>query len=203
MNKPILYHVSHTGGLTELTPHVSTHGVGYVYATTNLYLALLFGSYKSNSDLDGIYGITPPDENGESIPFYKECYKDALKKCFAGISCSIYIVDPTNFEEGKTSFPGEVVSKKPVKVLKEIKVKDIYKELKKAIENNKFGFTPYSNDPEYKEMIRNHIKNRIILYEIYKREPESNIYRFCMDYYPDILKEVEEEMLNKNSTNNV
>ncbi len=193
MEKQKLYHVSHTGGLTELTPHVSTHGVGYVYATTNLILALLFGSDKSYGDLDGIYGTTTK-QDGKSIPFFKECYKDALKKCFAGISCSIYIVDPTNFEEGKTSFSAEVVSEKPVKILKEIKVKDIYKELEKAIKNNEFAFTPYSNDPEYKEEIYNHLKHRMILFGIHKQDPQSNMYRFCMDHFPDILKEVEKEI---------
>ena len=132
--------------------------------------------------------------NGEMIPIFEEAYPGALKRMSNGVSCSIYEVDPTTFEEGKTSFPvGELVSEKPVKILKERRVKNLYPVLLKLIENNKIKFVPYNKDEKYRQKMYNHIKSRIEMFKPYL-DKEGNSYRFCKDYFPNILAEVEEEV---------
>ena len=95
-----LYHVSHIANLKVLEPKLSSHNKEYVYATKDIVVALFFGSVKTMRDLDGLYG---GGFNGRK-PFFYEGFPGAFKRRFEGTSCYIYEVDPTNFEEGKTSY---------------------------------------------------------------------------------------------------
>ena len=180
-----IYHVSSTPNITVLEPRVSSHGKAYVYGTTNLNLALLFGSKKSNGDFDGIYGTH--DEK----PFFYEAYEDALKRRFQNEVCYIYEVDPTSFEAGKTSFRSEVVSEKPVKVIKCTEVKDLYQLLLKLIKKNKIEFQKYSTNPEYLAKIEEHIKDRLMRFGVLD-DKTTNIYKFCKEKFPTWFEECEE-----------
>lgn len=186
-----LYHVSATPDIKVLEPHVSTHGVSYVYATSDLNLALMFGSKKSLGDFDGILGLN------EGKPCFFEAYPNALERRFKGECCYIYEVDPTNFEEGKTSFSPEVVSIKPAKVLKCTKVDDLYRVINKLIKQGKIDFHKFSTAPEYVEQMEHHIKDRIIRFGILKN-PDSNTYKFCKEKFPQWIEECEHDI--KNST---
>ena len=105
--KEKLYHVSHIPNLTVLEPKVSSHGKPYVYATKDLTVALMFGSYKSMGDLDGAYG---GGCNGRK-PYFYEAFPGAFKRRFEDTSCYIYEVDPTDFMENKTQYNAELVVK--------------------------------------------------------------------------------------------
>ena len=179
-----LYHVSKVPNIEVLQPKKSTHGIPYVYATSNLELGLLFGSSKSYGDFDGSYGT----KNGK--PYFYEAYPNALKRRFENEVCYIYEVDPTTFETGKTSFKAEVVSLEPVKVLNCKKVDDLYSYLHLLIADGKLEYKPYSESVEYVEMINEHIKDRLISFNILKNQ-ESQIYKFCKEKFSSLINELE------------
>ena len=178
-----LYHVSTEPNLKVLEPLISTHGKSYVYATSNLEFALLFGGIESAGDFDGIYGIK------DSLPFFYEAYKGALKRRFEGAKCYIYEVDPSNFEKNKTSFRGEVVSEKPVKVINCKVVDNLYQHLLQLNENRKLKLRFFEETEEYRKMIHDHILDRIIRFNILNNK-DSNTYRFCESHFPTILEEL-------------
>ena len=181
-----LYHVSSIPDLKILEPRVSTHGKPYVYATENLEFAMLFGSKKSNGDFDGTYGIN------DGKPFFYEAYPGALKRRFSGEECYIYEVDSANFEKGKTSFSGEVVSEKPAKILNCKKVNDVYQYLLNEISAGKMIFKQYDDsDKEYVSMMEEYIRDRIIRFNVLQNK-DSNIYKFCKEYFPKIVQEIED-----------
>lgn len=182
-----LYHISHIPDIKILQPRKSTHGVPYVYATSYLELGLLFGSSKSHGDFDGLYGI----KNGK--PFFYEAYPNALKRAFENEVCYIYEVDPTTFEEGKTSFRAEVVSEKPVKVLGCLKIDDLYSHLLSLINEGKIEYEQYKEDSvEYVEMMKGHIKDRLVRFGILENK-ESDLYKFCNEKFSNIINELESE----------
>jgi len=178
-----LYHVSSVPNLKVLEPRISTHGKSYVYATSNLEFALFFGGIESAGDFDGMYGTN------DGIPFFYEAYKGALKRRFEGAKCYIYEVDPSNFEENKTSFKGEVVSEKPVKVLNCKVVDNLYQHLLQLNENGKMQLRFFEDTEEYRKMIHEHISDRIIRFNILDNK-NSGIYRFCESHFQNILEEL-------------
>lgn len=180
-----LYHISNIPDIKILQPRKSTHGVPYVYATSNLELGLLFGSSKSYGDFDGMYGTN------DDKPYFYEAYPNALKRRFENEVCYIYEVDPSTFEKGKTSFRAEVVSEKPVKVLSCLKVDDLYSHLLSLIDEGRVEYKPYKKDDlEYVEMINEHIKDRLMRFGILQNK-ESKYYKFCKEKFPTILDEIE------------
>ena len=183
--KDKLYHVSHISDLQVLEPRVSTHGKSYVYATKNLTVALLFGSNKSMGDLDGIYG----GGCGDRKPYFYEAYPGFFKRRFE----NIYEVDPTDFMEGKTSYKAEVVSEKPVKILKCTKVENLEKALLDLSKKGELDLRFYEKDnPEYVGVINKHIKDRIVRYGILDKKDQYQ-YEFCKDFFPEIVHELENE----------
>ncbi len=188
--KEKLYHVSHVPNLTVLEPRVSTHGKSYVYATKNLTVALLFGSNKSMGDLDGIYG----GGSGDRKPYFYEAYPGFFKRRFENVSCYIYEVEPTDFKEGKTSYSAEVVSEKPVKVLKCTKVENLEMTLLDLSKKGELDLRFYEKDnPVYVEVINKHIKDRIDRYKILE-DKEKYKYKFCKDFFPEIVMQLENEL---------
>ena len=180
-----LYHVSKVPNIEVLQPKKSTHGVPYVYATSNLELALLFGSSKSYGDFDGSYGTI------KGKPYFYEAYPNALKRRFKNEVCYIYEVDPTTFKRGKTSFGTEVVSEEPVKVLNCQKVDDLYTLLLSLIDEGKIEYKAYRKDDlEYVEMINAHIKNRLVNFKILQNK-DSMTYKFCKEKFPSLVYELE------------
>ena len=180
-----LYHISNVPNIEVLQPKKSTHGVPYVYATSNLELGLLFGSSKSYGDFDGCYGT----KNGKT--YFYEAYPDSLRRRFENEVCYIYEVDPKSFESGKTSFGAEVLSEEPVKVLNCKKIEDLYSLLLLLIDEGKLEYKPYDgNCAEYVEMISSHIKDRLISFGILQRK-NSVLYKFCKEKFPNIVNELE------------
>ena len=178
-----LYHVSSAPNLKVLEPHVSTHGKSYVYATSNLELALFFGSKKSAGDFDGMYG-TEGDK-----PFFYEAYEGALKRRFDGATCYIYEVDPSTFEGGKTSFGCEMVSTEPVKVKNCTEVSNLYQHLLDLNEKGRIDLHFFEDTSEYKKLIHDHIVDRIVSFNILDRK-NSWLYGFCQEKFPSIIDEL-------------
>ena len=181
-----LYHVSKIPNLTVLQPHVSTHGKAYVYATPNVECSLFFGGNMSFGDFDGIYGV---DNN---IAYFYEAYKGALKRRFDNAVCYIYEVDPSTFIEGKTTFNGELVSEKPVKILNCKKIESIYNILLELNNQSKIILHFYQDSEEYKNIIDAHIADRIVRFNVLNHKNDI-IYKFCKEHFPEILARLEEE----------
>lgn len=181
-----LFHVSKTGNLKILEPHTSTHGKPYVYATPNLEFSLFFGSKKSWGDFDGIYGLN------DGVPYFFEAYEGALKRRFGGQVCYVYEVDPTNFETGKTNFKGEVVSEKPVQVLSETKIENLYNHLLNLFEEGKINLHFFEHTKAYRKMIDNHISKRIIEFGALENKSRA-IYKICQEKFPQIVETLEKE----------
>ena len=173
--------------LEQLDPHVSTHGEAWVYAAKSQITSLLFGSSKSNGDLDGI--ITMKD--GKIC--FKEAYEGAFKERFGGARCMLYEVDSSTFEEGRTSFDGEVVSSKPAKILSKRKVTNIQEELMAAIERGEFELVTYKkDDPAYVSEIEAHIIDRMKDCDLEKNTNDSRV-KFFRKKFPQLYKKMLEE----------
>lgn len=183
-----LYHVSTIPDLKILEPHVSTHGKAYVYATSNLYFSLFFGGKESCGDFDGIYGLRL-DKNR---PYFYEAYEGALERRFDGAVCYIYEVDPSTFMSGKTSFKGEVVSEKPVKILNCKKVENLYDFLLKLNKEGKIELHFFEDTEEYRKMIDDHVTDRIVRFGILNFK-DSDLYKFCENHFPLIVRRLEAE----------
>lgn len=180
-----LYHISHTPNLKEIEPHISTHGKNYVYAIEYLPLGLFFG-IRGHGDFDGI--LSGRGKNKEHLPYFSEAYEGALN-LYKGQKCYVYEVDSKYFSQ-KTSWSEEYVSEKPVKVLNCRVVEDILSEMEEYEREGKIKLNRYSLDEQYQTLMNNYLKERIEMYGIWKN-PKTEIYKFCEEKFPQVLKEVE------------
>lgn len=158
----IVYHGSPIQGLDIINPNISTHNKSYVYATRNYILALIFSVKWDDFD------ILLSKENKKIV--LRESYKDAFYKIFKNKSGSIYHLPDTTFKLNKTSFSSELVSIKSVKVLREDKIDDIYNTI---MESKDIILIKYSDNKEYQNFVQNHIKKRLVSWEIINQKDED------------------------------
>lgn len=155
----MLYHVSQTAGLRTLTPHVSTHGKPWVYATENMVTALLFGAKVDDFDF-----FISTDEVANPEIF--ECYPDALQKVYSGKRCSVYEVSAEGFLRNMTSWDVELVCENEVAVQKEIAVSNLYETLLEQESRGNLKIHRYELSEEYRKRIARHIVDRLIRFGI-------------------------------------
>lgn len=200
-DKKLLFHCSPVKGLTELKPHKSyayKNGTQpCVFASYHLNSILFYGSPKNNRDLDGRYGVLP---NGET--FFLEAYENALKKVNKGQRCYVYIVDQENskFEENQTSYPAEVVdgTGNNVKLTKCYEVDDIYELMLQFYNQNLMHLRFYKdyNEEEHEENLA-YQKKLIKRYNIFNLPNEDRIKQFCLENFPEVIKNMEQTTLMK------
>lgn len=178
-----LFHVSKVPNIEEIEPRISKHKIPYVYATTNLPFALLFGSSNSHGNLDGKFGVEP----GGIVSFY-EAFPNAFKERFENQTCYVYEVDPSTFLVGKTEFRNEVVSLVPVKAISCHEIKDLYQYFQKLIKENRFKLIEFQNNQEYQQMIDSHIKETIQHFGILNNKNGEG-YMFCKKHFPHLLED--------------
>lgn len=154
----MVYHVSSTPGIRVLTPRVSSHGKAYVYAIESLVTGLLFGA--KHDDFDFLL-----DTSADGIPELYECYPDAFRSVYQGKRCSVYELMDEGFVRGRTSWDPELVSETEVVVEREIVVDDLYSRLLHEQEKGNLLLHPYTDTPEYKKMISEHIVDRLIRFD--------------------------------------
>ena len=114
------YHCSPTSGIKILEPRsplLFTKPVG-VYMTTLLPMALMYGV----QNYEYTYGYTPDKQ----IRF-EEYFPNELEALYRGKSASLYICQPESVET--TRIPNEAVSERPVQILEEIQIPDVYEAL--------------------------------------------------------------------------
>ncbi len=110
-----VYHASPVQGLTEIVPHISTHGQRWVYATDDRTVAAIFlgrlgGDFTCAS---GIY---------QGKPYLCERFAGAFDRRYGPASGSIYVLPPAGFLAGQTSYSKDLVCSRPVKPLEEIRI---------------------------------------------------------------------------------
>ena len=110
-----LYHASPVQGLTEIIPHLSTHGHRWVYATDELAVAAVFlgrlgGDFTCAS---GVY---------QGVPYLCERFAGAFDRRYGSIQGSIYVLPGENFLPGQTSYSKDFVCPEAVEPLSEIRV---------------------------------------------------------------------------------
>lgn len=155
----MLYHVSHTQGLTVLEPHISSHGKPYVYAIESLVTGLLFGVKKDDFDF-----LLYTDDAGK--PVLCECYPDAFRKKYEGQSCSVYEVKEAGFLRGVTGWSPELVCENAVAVENEHIISDLYIRLQEEEQAGNLIVQRYSEESAYRAMIAEHIVDRLIRFDL-------------------------------------
>lgn len=155
----MLYHVSGTPHLKILRPKLSSHGKAYVYAVDQLAMGLLFGAKKDDFDF-----IMDMDGQGRAELF--ECYPHAFEEVYRGVSCSVYTLDGSGFQSGVTGWAPEYVSDREAVVLDETVIPDLYE---RFIGEPELIFHRYEDTGEYKQMISNHVLDRLVRFGILDR----------------------------------
>lgn len=114
------YHCSPASGLKVLEPRKpeAFDKPARVYMTTLLPMALMYGV----RNYEYTYGYTKEKEM-----FFDEHFPNELEVLYKGKSASLYICQPESVES--TRIPNEAVSEKPVQVLEEILIPDVYEAL--------------------------------------------------------------------------
>lgn len=155
----MLYHVSATPGLKILQPRISSHGKAYVYAIDNLVTGLLFGAKKD--DFDFLLDVDKDD-----TPVIYECYPDAFSTIYRGKRCSVYELMEEGFLRGVTGWDPELVRETEAAVEKEYVIPDLYARLLEEEAKGNLIIHRYRQDPEYQEIISEHIKDRLIRFDL-------------------------------------
>jgi hypothetical protein len=120
-----------------------------------------------------------------------ELYKGAFTECFKHKKSALYELKDSGFESGKTSFKYEYVSTKRTKVVKATIINDLSLYLRKANRAGQLNIHFYENNREYEDMIRAHIRDRLLRFGFVYMTPEmlpEEVKAHWMDYY-NILRE--------------
>ena len=64
------------------------------------------------------------------------------------------------------------------------------RQLQELIAKGKLHLQEYSEDESYKNMIHNHIKDRLVRFDVLGR-PNSDVYKFCRDKFGEIIEEIQ------------
>jgi len=149
----MLYHASREAGLRSIELSVSTHGKAFVYAIRNRITAVCFGAPKDDFDL--------LMDEADGIPHLYECYPHATEAVYRGRSCSLYAVVEEGFISGATGWDAELVCESAVPVIREERIGDILSFLMSAVAQGACVLHRYSEDRQYRFMLREELGERI------------------------------------------
>ena len=142
----IYYHCSPIEGIKLLEPRKprSFDKPARVYMTTLISMALLYGV----QNWEYTYGYTKEKEI-----YFEEYFPNELEVLYKGKSASLYICQPDSVET--TPIPNEAVSDRPVQILEEIRIPDVYEAL---LEQEKLGNLRIIRYPEQSERMRQWVR---------------------------------------------
>lgn len=118
-----VYHGSNMSFLKVIKKHNSTHKRNWVYASYSKEVALIFISKQGN---DLFYSLS---FDGKNYPIELVERKPLMFKKIFNCSGYIYKLDASNFMEGQTGWPGEVVSNTDEEVISFEYIDNVYDEL--------------------------------------------------------------------------
>jgi len=117
MNQQVgqLYHASPVQRLTQIVPHIGTHGQNWVYATDDIVVAAMFLG-RLGGDFTCASGIC----GGK--PYLCERFAGAFEQRYGKASGSLYVLSDVGFLAGQTSYRKDFVNSKAVTPLEERRV---------------------------------------------------------------------------------
>lgn len=121
-----LYHASKKAGLKVLKQHAHNvvDGEKVVFATTDKVFALAM-TYGSGDELAS--GYTTNKKTGKKEFYLSELEPDALK--LLENPASLYVVDESTFSHDERLMKEELISRKEVKVVEEIRIENVREQL--------------------------------------------------------------------------
>lgn len=131
----LVYHASHTQGLTRLTPQVSTHGQAWLYATDDPAMSAIF--LTRTDDFVCASGLF------DGLPCIVERFAGAFNHAYAGIKGSIYVLPGDTFVAGQTDWEGEWISSEAVIPQGEIDIVDAKAHLLGLAADGRLSITYY------------------------------------------------------------
>ena len=150
------YHASPIGGITQLEPRVSNHGIPLVYFSRKRENVLVYLSnaiekycretgfpYDGNWQKWGPYGF---DKDGRFR--FEEYYPNALISTYKGVSGYIYSVEEITDSGFAVQIPDAATSSIPVKVLNSEYVPDAYEAILQAERDELITILRYEEMPE-------------------------------------------------------
>ncbi len=182
----MLFHTSSNKGIRILEPNKSTHGRSYVYALSSKVASMIFG--VNHSDFDFII-----DESSEGIPRISECYPGGFDEIFINKSCSVYAIKESGFQKGLTGWEPEYVSSRSTRVLDEDVIHNLHARLVKESQDGNLIIRQYSYNKEYIDMIRDHITDRLVRFNIVN---SNNIDPVIQQRYGSLIRELRSQSTN-------
>ena len=187
------YHASPIGGITQLEPHISNHGIPLVYFSTKranvlVYLSNAVEKYcrETGFSYDGKYQKWGPyGFNKDGRLRLEEYYPNALISTYKGVAGFIYSAESITDSGFAVQIPDSATSSIPVKVLNSEYVPDAYEAILQAERKGLITILRYEEMPEsMREWNEKTIK------EEYEGAAEHPEYRhFLKGNFPNIIKD--------------
>ncbi len=185
------YHASPVGGITELEPRISNHGVPLIYFSKKrenvlVYLCNAIEKYcrETGFAYDGRWQKWGPygfDRDG--VQRLEEYYPDALRKTYQGVSGYIYRAETVTDSGFALQIPDGVTSREPVNVSGVEFVPDAYEAILAAERRGLIRILRYEQMPATMREW-----NRRTILEEYEGAADHPEYRhFLRGNFPHIL----------------
>ena len=187
------YHASPIGGITQLEPRISNHGIPLVYFSRKrenvlVYLSNAIEKYcmETGFRYDGIYQKWGPYgfNKGGRLQL-EEYYPNALGSTYKGVSGYIYNAETITDSGFAVQIPDAATSSIPVKVLNSEYVPDAYEAILQAEREGLITIFRYEElSGKAHEWIEKTIKDE---YEGAAGHPEYR--HFLKGHFPNIIKD--------------
>jgi hypothetical protein len=136
-----VFHASRMQGLKIIEPRVSTHGTPWIYAARDEVTASMFLGQHQDFILGSGYIGTQP--------YIVERFAGAFSRAKAGASGSIYVLDGSSFQSGRTSWHAEVVSEQSLEPLRETVVPDAAEHLLEFERSGRLSIYRFPSRPDH------------------------------------------------------
>ena len=176
-----LYRGTKISGLKVMKPSLVNHDKPYVYATTDKIEAIIYSVKGGNYNYTNIYGY---DDKGN------RCLIERKKNCLERIYNTIgryYVLDDTNFQKHKELGVGdnEYVSSVPVKVIKEVKIDNVWDYFKKLESDGCLKIYRYPTRPKgYPTNDEDLIECTTIMY--LQTNDIDKSFNLLLEYHPEL-----------------
>ena len=187
------YHASPIGGITQLEPRISNHGIPLVYFSKKrenvlVYLSNAIEKYcrETGFSYDGKYQKWGPyGFNKDGRLRLEEYYPNALINTYKGVSGYIYSAEAITDSGFAVHIPDAATSSIPVKVVNSEYVPDAYEEILQAEREGLITILRYEGMSD-----RMHEWNEKTIKEEYEGAAEHPEYRhFLKGNFPNIIKD--------------
>ncbi len=178
-----VYHGSNISFLKVIKKHNSTHKRNWVYASYSKEVALIFISKEGN---DLFYSLS---FDGKNYPIELVERKPLMFKKIFNCSGYIYKLDASNFIEGQTGWPGEVVSNTDEEVISFEYIENVYDELIKLDNEGLIKLYLYPNRPDYVPLDNSDLISKVLRW--YKNGYNINSF---YNIYPELKSKFLDEL---------